>query len=99
MLVYRCPRKLEEICRLHLSGINDASAILWREHPRRMRVSEAKLTNPWSLEAMEYPAFAGAVASTPDIFCLILPSPFSMFRVLEVSNLISCCSLPTKMYF
>jgi len=35
MLVYRCPRKLEEICRLHLSGINDASAILWREHSRR----------------------------------------------------------------
>lgn len=35
LFVYRLSRKLEEICRLHLSGINDASAILWREHSRR----------------------------------------------------------------
>jgi len=35
MLAYCSPRKLEGICRLHLSGINDASAILWREHSCR----------------------------------------------------------------
>jgi len=53
----------------------------------RTRVSGAKLTNPRSPEAVEYPASAGVVASTaymPDIYSPgILPVPFQCSGFLK----------------
>lgn len=90
LLIYRVSRKLEEICRLHLLGINDASAILWRERSRRHSyacVSGAKLTNPHSPEAernIPHPReWLLRRRNAGYIFRLILPVPFQCSEFLK----------------
>jgi hypothetical protein len=91
-------RKSGEICRLHLSGIKGAAAILSRcERSRhqpyacvRSEINESPLPGGSRISRVRGSGCLNGVHVMPDIYSGYIASPFSMFRLLQVSNLISC---------